>query len=488
MNTFQQILSSAEFGIGLLDKHYKLLYCNSNLRRLLNNSDKAVVGEDVYSALALTTQQTDEVRTQLETATFWEGVISWSEKAIKAKIYSSDFAEPISDPLFRDAEFIITLADYSNELKQQRELVEAKRLAEKSEKAKSEFLSNMTHELRTPLNAILGFSQLMEIDPTLSEEQQDNLKEITSASDTLLTLINETLELSRAEPGKLKLTNETVYLKEVFQECFSLLAPLATKHNINIQFQDTEDTLLVDRIRLKQVLLNLISNAIKYNTTGGQVSIKSLTTSGDRIHIEVLDSGKGIAPQFISSIFSPFEHMNLKQAKIPNSGIGLMLTRRLVKMMGGEINVVSEPSVGSIFWIELPTKTTLLNRPEPSTKVQKVLCSGFDFNNTILQDIIKLRPELEFHTVKSITDMDKLDYNLILFNAHNKESLTEACEQLINLSKVDNSLKEIPVIAVISSSSHSRLSLKNSALISEYINKPLNIIYFISIIDRYLYT
>jgi signal transduction histidine kinase/CheY-like chemotaxis protein len=242
-----------------------------------------------------------------------------------------------------------------------RKLVESKlndamAAAEKANRAKTDFLSNMSHELRTPLNAILGFAQLMETGaPPPTPSQKRNLGEILKAGWYLLDLINEVLDLALIESGKVTLSREPVSLAELMLECRAMIEPQAHKRGIHMTFPRfaTPQYVNADRTRLKQVLINLLFNAIKYNRPGGAVAVECAGTLPGPIRISVSDTGAGLSPEQLQQLFQPFNRLGKEAGAEEGTGIGLVVTKRLVDLMGGAIGADSEVGVGSVFWIEL---------------------------------------------------------------------------------------------------------------------------------------
>jgi len=237
------------------------------------------------------------------------------------------------------------------------ELSTALKAAELANNAKSEFLSRMSHELRTPLNAILGFGQILEMDkpPTLNAQQADNVKEILIAGHHLLELINEVLDLSRIESGRLELTLTRLKIASLIESCVRQVTPLAMARGIIIEMEiDHALTIVADERRLKQVALNLLSNAIKYNKENGTIRINSTQADSASIRIQVTDTGIGIGANDLERIFRPFERLVSAYAGIEGSGIGLALAQNLVIGMHGNMGVESEVGKGSTFWFELP--------------------------------------------------------------------------------------------------------------------------------------
>jgi len=236
------------------------------------------------------------------------------------------------------------------------ELENAKSAAEKANLAKSDFLSSMSHELRTPLNAILGFAQLLEAGPPPPTAAQIvRLHQIIKAGWYLLELINEILDLAVIESGKLSLSREPVSLIDVIHECQAMIEPQAQQRDIKLTFLPFDHSWFAnaDRTRVKQVLINLLSNAIKYNREHGTVEVKCMASTPERIRISIKDSGAGLSPEKLAQLFQPFNRLGQETGAEEGTGIGLVVTKQLVELMGGTIGVDSTVDVGSEFWIDL---------------------------------------------------------------------------------------------------------------------------------------
>jgi PAS domain S-box-containing protein len=235
-------------------------------------------------------------------------------------------------------------------------LESAKSVAEKANLAKSEFLSSMSHELRTPLNAILGFAQLMsQSAPPPTASQTRRVGQILQAGWYLLKLINEILDLAVIESGKLSLSKESVSLSEVMNECQAMMEPQAQQRGIVMRFPRFDAPVFVnaDRTRLKQIVINLVSNAVKYNTEGGTIIVSCTASGSERIRLSVKDTGAGLPPEKLAQLFQPFNRLGQEASGVAGTGIGLVMSKRLANLMGGVLGVESTVGVGSTFWCEL---------------------------------------------------------------------------------------------------------------------------------------
>lgn len=270
--------------------------------------------------------------------------------------------------------FFVFIHDITGRKRSEAELIRARDAAQNANLAKSDFLSRMSHELRTPLTAIIGFGQLLKTQPpSLTAQQADNVNEVLHAGQHLLTQINEILDLSQIESGRVELSIEPVAMQPLLKESVAQLRPLAAQRSIAIEL-DMQDgaTILADRTRLMQVVLNLLSNAIKYNREHGHIQVSTRATgekpTEKKLRIEVQDTGRGIAQTQLSQLFKPFERLESAYDGIEGTGIGLALVKRLVEAMGGEIGVKSALGIGSCFWFELPAAT----RPADQASAKKV--------------------------------------------------------------------------------------------------------------------
>lgn len=240
--------------------------------------------------------------------------------------------------------------------RKEEELIVAKEEAERANLAKSQFLSRMSHELRTPLNAIIGFSQLLEADEGLNKDQRDSISEIHHGGRHLLYLINEVLDLAKIEDGHYAIDLGHVDLHTVLMECVALSFPLSAQYDVTLEVDDAcavQTDVYADRTRLKQIILNLLSNAHKYNNKGGKIELTCGVTEEGAVRLSVKDTGIGISQKQQAVIFEPFNRLGAEYSEIEGTGIGLTITKQLIEMMGGNIGVESEPGLGSTFWVDL---------------------------------------------------------------------------------------------------------------------------------------
>ena len=384
----------------------------------------------------------------------------------------------------------------------ERALITARHEAERASKAKSEFLSSMSHELRTPMNAILGFSQLLEMED-LSEAHQKYVLEIKNAGFHLLALIDEILDLAKIEAGRIDLRPEPVDVGVLVQECIALVKNLADKMEVTIHSTGlTGQVLQADRIRFKQVMLNLISNAIKYNRSGGQIHVDAKESDQTGyLRIRVTDTGVGIAAAKIAELFQPFNRLDAANSDIEGTGIGLSLTRRVVELMGGTIGVESKLGVGSTFWFELPMEGCVnCSAPEETRVLQAdagqstsmkphtiVYIEDNAVNLELVGKILAYRQHIQLIPASSpeqgleLIRMHRPDLVLLDINLPGMNGF-----EVLKTLKDIQGCNDIPVIALTSRAMAHHIEEGRAAGFTDYLTKPLNVSQFLSSIDQHL--
>jgi signal transduction histidine kinase/CheY-like chemotaxis protein len=366
------------------------------------------------------------------------------------------------------------------------ELIEANTEADRANLAKSEFLSRMSHELRTPLNAILGFAQLLEFD-ALNPGQRESLDQISRGGRHLLHLIDEVLDIARVEAGELRLSPEPTGAAELVHETLALVTPLAEHRSIALlsDFGTWTDThVLADRQRLKQILLNLFSNAIKYNREAGEVHVSLQLHDSERLTIAVRDTGAGLSREQLDRIFEPFERLGAEQRSIEGTGLGLALSRRLAQAMGAELKVDSEPGHGSTFSIELEVVAApqLAEEPvhllaEPTLGQRKILYIEDNVSNLrLVERVLARHSKVTFLPAMQGTiglelarehhpDMILLDLHLPDLGGH---------EVLVRL-KAEPATQHTPVVVLSADASPGQIRRLHQAGAAAYLTKPINL-------------
>jgi PAS domain S-box-containing protein len=265
-------------------------------------------------------------------------------------------AQAVLDADGRFAGAVVVSRDITEKLEAEHRLQASREAVEQASRAKSEFLSRMSHELRTPLNSILGFAQLLQMDD-LPAPQADAVEHILRAGRHLLDLIDEVLDIARIESGHLELTLTPVRLAEIVSEAVDLTNPMATRADVVIRtaFAPRDGFVVTaDRQRLMQVLLNVLSNAVKYNRPGGRIEVTCEPIAPRRLRLSIADTGRGIRPEDLDRVFVPFDRLGVEQTGIEGTGVGLALSKHLCERMGGSLGVDSVHEVGSTFFVDLP--------------------------------------------------------------------------------------------------------------------------------------
>jgi len=411
-------------------------------------------------------------------------------------------------PLFDEAGvfkgYIGAGSDVTQEVKTEEALRVAVKEAESANRAKSDFLSNMSHELRTPLNAILGFAQLLENNgqDNMSERQLMQLKHIRLGGEHLLELVNEILDLSKIEAGKLTILAEDVDLKNLIDMCLPYATAFSEKYNVKIEDRSVDGLPLIwaDTLRAKQALLNLLSNAAKYNQANGTVWIDTMETSDGFVRVSVRDNGIGIREGDKQKIFQPFQRAAGQDGVIEGTGIGLVLTKKLLEEMGGRIGFESTYGEGSAFWLDFPQsvapeKSNVLSIKTgqadgssicaPQSQYTMLYVEDNPSNLSLMAGIVDCIPNLRMvsaHTAEiglTMLQAQKPDLVLMDINLPGMDGF-QAVREIRALEDV----KDMPVFAISADAMSDTVNKGQEAGFDRYLTKPIDLPHFMSILDE----
>ncbi len=489
----QELLSAAieniADGFVMCDAENRVVLSNRKIALLYSNSRDAIFPGARFEDFIRAGAERGEYPDALEDADAWV-----ARRLSKGREYNETFEQPligerwvrIAVTRLPDGGWVGIHVDIT-ELKQAREQADA------ANKAKSEFLSSMSHELRTPMNAVLGFAQLLEYNPKepLTESQRESVHHILTGGNHLLELINEVLELARIEAGKMALSIEDVAPGDAMVECHALIQPLAEDRGIVVSIGDEGVNLPLvraDYTRFKQILLNLMSNAVKYNREDGRVDVEGGATPDGMVRISVTDTGEGIPARNYKELFEPFSRLGAEAKDIEGTGIGLTVTKQLVEVMGGRIGFKSEVGKGSTFWVDLPSSPNATEKaqgplePDAPTAMEAPIAGTLLYvednpaNMELMEMIVKDFRGLELISARSAEEglelARSLAPNMVVMDI-NLPGM-DGFEALRRLRDCDQT-RNIPVIALSANAMAGDIEKGEVAGFSRYLTKPVRV-------------
>ena len=499
--------SVTDCAIVMLDSEGRVASWNTGAQRIKGYSSDEIVGQHFSrfyppAEIARGTPQRDLDAAAAEGRYEVEG---WRVRKDGSLFWANVVFTAIRDAAGNARGFAKLTRDLTERRLVEQTLTLAKGAAEKANLAKSEFLSSMSHELRSPLNAILGFAQLMDSDATpATASQKASIDEILRAGWYLLELINEILDLAQIESGKLSLSVEPTSLADVILECQAIIEPQAQGRGIRMTFPqfDLPWFVAADRTRLKQVLINLLSNSVKYNQTGGTVVVDCVGSTTDRTRINVRDTGAGLPAEKLAQLFQPFNRLGQERGAEQGTGIGLVMSKRLIDLMGGVLGVESTVGVGSVFWCELGTATAPVLEATPDDTVPVAGEQALDAplrtllyvednpaNLKLVEQLIARRPALRLLTAV------ESNQGIQLARAHQPDVILMDINlpgisgiEAMKILRDDPTTAHIPIVALSANAMPRDIAKGLEAGFFSYLTKPIRVPEFMEALDAALHS
>lgn len=415
------------------------------------------------------------------------------------------YPEEYSSKIKFEKLFVGIVRDISQRIESEKQISKALEAAEKANLAKSEFLAKMSHELRTPLNSIMGFSQLIMMNSENPEKELniDNVNRIYKSGKYLLDLIDEILDLARIESGKVRISMEPVEISSLIDEVIVFSQPIANEYHVGLinDVPEAEEFYCqADRSRLKQVLLNLVSNAIKYNIEGGTVTL-SISKQGEKVRASVSDTGPGLSEEHQISIFQAFNRLQADKTGVTGTGIGLTITKELTNLMNGTISVESVVGKGSTFFVELNTVEAPLEKDSSVIEqlVTKISPQNDGKNHTILyvednpNNLKLIEQTLSFNKNTTLISAPQAEMGIDLAKAHDVDLILmdinlpgmDGVEAMKILRRIEKT-RDLPILALSANAMERDIRSALRAGFTDYIVKPINIAEFLEKINKYL--
>lgn len=498
MNFLQWIVDDIPFIIGGVDMDYKIMFFNKQFE----NECKSASDVEIENGMDIR----DMIRSLRVGSEYTEEMISYWDRCLKGETFSvvephqdikQDLYEITYSPLYQEGKQIGGYVYSKNITEYEKNIITLRKRADDANRAKNKYLSRMSHELRTPLNSILGFSKMIKMDVGryLDDSNQENIDHIIQAGEYLLNLVNDVLDITRIENHDLRVNPQKLCLYDTMCESIALVKPLALDSNIEIKFETRKSDCYInaDKKHIIQIFTNLLSNAIKYNKRKGSVIIRVVNINTDsQIKVDITDTGIGIKEDMLDKLFIPFERLGAERTSIEGTGLGLVLTKMLVEMMGGEITVKSIYGVGSTFSVILNTtsegNSDIIIDEEViviDRDVQKTILYIEDnlSNYSLVDKIVKQFTKYKMiSTIQGKIGIDlakKHKPNIILLDLNLPDINGE---EVIQILKNDSMLSNIPVVVVSADANEERIRKLKELGAKYYITKPIDIMKFIEIL------
>jgi PAS domain S-box-containing protein len=502
---FRALIENAHDLICILDPAGNMAYLSPPTQRILGTDPEELMGRSAFPYIH--PEDRELVAAELGRILREPGLTGYAEYRFRHADGSWRLLEAFGrllNPSDPTAGVVVNARDVTERKAAEEALARAKEEAEDANRAKSEFLSRMSHELRTPLNSILGFAQVLDR-AGIAAEHHKSLQHILRAGRHLLQLINEVLEIARIEAGRQSLSLEPVKIGAVLTEAVGLVRPLAEQWRVALEDAPRAyagEYVRADRQRLTQVLLNLLTNAIKYNRPGGRVRLDCALLPGadgaERLAVRVQDTGRGIPADRAGQLFTPFARLGAEQTEIEGTGLGLALSQRLTEAMGGALLLESSGPEGSTFRLELLAEQDPLERveearraapEEPADHAPATLLYVEDnlANLSLVETILLSRPG--WRTVPALQGQLGVELarehrpDLVLLDLHLPDI---PGEEVLRRLRADERTAAIPVVVISADATHAMVDRLCAAGADAYLTKPLDIDEFLAAVERFL--
>ncbi|MDO8793791.1 MAG: ATP-binding protein [Vicinamibacterales bacterium] len=494
----QHVLELAPVGMIVMNADGRMAFANLAVQHLFGHDAAALVGQFTSVLIPDAGRGAYAARLQAVRAAAPNEPVCWDASGIRR----DGSVVPVEFRLVAfDADTVLlSVLDLSPRVAAEEAARHAQRVAERASQSKNAFLARMSHELRTPLNAVLGFAQLLELEGGLTADNEEGVTQILRGGRHLLQLVNEVIDISRIESGQLALSSEPLSANEVAVEAVDLIRPLAAERQVTVTLipLEPERVIRADRQRFRQVLLNLLANAVKYNRPGGQVRVDWSDGIDGRLRVNVHDTGMGIPAEQIALLFQPFERLGAEQTSVEGTGLGLTVTRALVEAMDGKVGVHSVVGQGSTFWADLRLTTyhqatDITEAPSAAAYTEKAPHGGVVLyvednmaNVRLMERVLARRPGVRLLNASNgetgLRLLAEQSPRLVLLDLHLPGLSGEEVLERIRLHPAHQS---IPVVILTADATPGLTRRLKAAGAHDLLTKPLDITAVLALIDRY---